>query len=137
MHLLYASYIFIALRLSRRQPVIFCVLVEAVGILMRDLCMQLEPVRLLMDKNTLCTQTIPSICFDAATRCRQDGAGLKGGGAVGLKSGGGESQTWFKAAIRWKPVAWPCTRLFSLSSKKNGPLIVVLMGPFRSSVVTG
>lgn len=52
MHLLYASYIFIALRLSRRQPVIFCVLVEAVGILTRDLCMQLEPVRLLMDKKT-------------------------------------------------------------------------------------
>lgn len=103
MHLLYASYIFIALQLSRQQPVSLCVLVEAVGILMRDLCMQLEPLGLLMGKNTVCTQTIPSICSDPTTRCRQDGAGLKEGGAVRLKSGGGESQTWFKAAIRWKP----------------------------------
>lgn len=77
------------------------VLVEAVGILMRDLCMQLEPVGLRVDENTLCTQTLPSICSDPATRRGQDGAGLKEGGAVGLKSGGGESQTWFKAAIRW------------------------------------
>lgn len=34
---------------------VLCVSIEAAGILMRDLCMQLEPVGLLMDKNALCT----------------------------------------------------------------------------------
>lgn len=55
MHLLYVSYIFIALQLTRLQPVFLCVPIEAMGIVMRDLHMQLEPVELLMDKNALCT----------------------------------------------------------------------------------